>query len=1464
VSTELAVVAGRFEYVRELARGAVGRVVLVRDRVASAPRALKVVAPEAWESLAWEEELLGSVAHPSLARVFELLRLEAPVGAPFHLAAGTGVLVEEHVDGSPADRLVDSEDVPARWVLASRIAHEVGRALLALHMRGILHGDVKPANILVPRSGPAVLIDLGLGGPALRDGRVRGTPGYLAPEAWLGERSPATDVFALGATLFRLLGGALEARASTPLVPERLRAEDLPAEVPAALREVVLRATQDAPEARATLRDLLLRIAAASEELGAPLAGDFADPSGAERALMAEHAPLVGRSAEVARGVEALLAGHRLEVVGPPGAGRSRVAREVIRRFQAQSPRAPTVVRSGDPLDGLSAVVMRVEAELSERVVRAAEVAGCALWLVAEGESSRWPESEVLALGPLEDDALGDLAERLGVSLAEARRSSGGLPGTLVRLAALAWRAGRDPGEGALGLEAAEAAVPTSAKELAQRLAVAGGALPRRAIPEAGEARTLRGLGLASVGEDGWLALRPDVVARVWEATAVSERVALGERLRDVSGDAGAFAALAAGDGRKITERVVAALDAGDLPRAERVASLAYARSASAAHGDLLAEVYRAAGRYEDALAVEMAPTLRAEILRRAGRRDEARTLLETLPTDEARVTRAWLALGEGALADAEELAAGDAPEAVEVRAWVQLMRGEDGAVKLLEAALPRANPRTRARLFSSLGSALKARGEHDAAARSYRAALELADSLAERHLAAGAAANLGAVHLDVGELGPGIERTREAARRLVALGRDRDAARAMHNLAHAALWIGDLPMVRPLVKHAEAAAGRAGDAEARAWVALARAELRAREGKLEKARAALEEALEHAPESARPRIAARGTLLFAATDRATMGEGGGFDGDLARARVALARGELSELPALQPASWEERLEVALLAVDFAESRGAPAEAAASEARALVDLAARSLDPSQRAGLLRRPRLQRILAARPATRERRSRDASRWVRLAELATKLTAERRLTRLREDVVDAALALVGGERGCLVERREDGSFRVRALRGAEDAVVSRSVVARALDGLEVVATVDAQGDERLRGVESVHALSLRSVLCAPVQRGVTALYVDDRLRPAAFDDEDRALLVRLAELAAIALDGARRLRAERAAVRRLERAQRQLADRVEAQRAELDSLKRIPDDVIAVSPAMRETVELASRVAASTVPVLVTGESGAGKERIARLVHEKSARAGGPFVAESCGAVPESLLESTLFGHERGAFTGAARRRIGLFEAADGGTLFLDEVGEMSPAMQAKLLRVVQEGEVRRVGGQRVRTVDVRLVTATHRDLRQMVDEGTFREDLFYRLAVVNLEVPPLRKRTEDVPRLVEALLARHAERRVRATPAALSALAAYRWPGNVRELENELRRALLTCDEVLDASHLSERVAPGDPAPASLDLKGEIADLERRLITAALERTEGNQTHAAKLLGVSRYGLQKMIKRLEITV
>jgi DNA-binding NtrC family response regulator len=308
--------------------------------------------------------------------------------------------------------------------------------------------------------------------------------------------------------------------------------------------------------------------------------------------------------------------------------------------------------------------------------------------------------------------------------------------------------------------------------------------------------------------------------------------------------------------------------------------------------------------------------------------------------------------------------------------------------------------------------------------------------------------------------------------------------------------------------------------------------------------------------------------------------------------------------------------------------------------------------------------------------------------------------------------------------------------------------------------------------------------------------------------------------------------------------------------------------PPGLVGRSPAMLGVYKQIARAAESTVPVLIVGESGTGKELVARAIHAHSARASRPFVAVNCGAIAETLLESELFGHTRGAFTGAISDAKGLFEQSHTGTVFLDEIGEMSPALQVKLLRVLEEGEVRPVGGTRTIKVDLRVVAATNQDLDRAVAEGRFRADLYYRLSVVTIRMPPLRERPDDIPQLVERFLQNacsRARRTVEIAPRALAALRLYEWPGNVRELENTIERLVVfSRGSMIDLEDLPPALQ-GRPQEIGASLFQDLPsldELERRYLKHVLEAVGGNRTRAAEVLGIDRRTLYRMAERFGI--
>ena len=374
-------------------------------------------------------------------------------------------------------------------------------------------------------------------------------------------------------------------------------------------------------------------------------------------------------------------------------------------------------------------------------------------------------------------------------------------------------------------------------------------------------------------------------------------------------------------------------------------------------------------------------------------------------------------------------------------------------------------------------------------------------------------------------------------------------------------------------------------------------------------------------------------------------------------------------------------------------------------------------------------------------------------------------------------------------------------------------------------------------------------------------------------AFGARDVLIARRIAEYVHLALSHHGLAEEARRSAEAQERA-RQLERRVEGLAAELAARGR-PSRIIGVSRSWKDVLTQASKVAAAETTVLLSGESGTGKEVVARFLHSSSRRASGPFVALNCAALPDALLESELFGHEKGAFTGAAGAKPGRVELAQGGVLFLDEVGETSPSVQAKLLRVLQEREFQRLGGTRTLRAEIRVVAATNRDLRAAIERGAFREDLFYRLAVFEIRIPPLRERPDDVLPLAGAFLEEIGAELGRPAAGisrdAREALVRYRWPGNVRELRNVLERASILCDGgLVTHEHLSlgapipsplpARTAPGREPPAPPPSEGSLADLERTAIEKALQAARFNKSRAARSLGLTRGQLYGKLRRL----
>lgn len=532
--------------------------------------------------------------------------------------------------------------------------------------------------------------------------------------------------------------------------------------------------------------------------------------------------------------------------------------------------------------------------------------------------------------------------------------------------------------------------------------------------------------------------------------------------------------------------------------------------------------------------------------------------------------------------------------------------------------------------------------------------------------------------------------------------------------------------------------------------------------------------------------------------------------------------------------------------------------------------------------------------------------SDRWEKLLEINRRLNMEHDLNRLLELIMDSVLVLVDAERGFLILEK-NGNLGIPVARNIDKETIkgakgkiSRSIAEEVIKTNKPVMTVDALRDQRFDKYASVHELKLRSILCIPLrvkERVVGSLYVDNRFQVGAFKLEDLKLMEAFADQSAIALENARLIAENEIKRRMLESSNakirklvEELERKVDMQSAQIESLhKELESErelktkydypyIVGRSSKMRGVFSVMDKVTDSSVPVLIEGESGTGKELVARAIHFNGPRKDRRFLSENCSAIPDTLLESELFGHEKGAFTGAVERKIGIFEAADGGTIFLDEIGDMSLNMQAKLLRVLQDGEVRRVGSERAIYVDVRIISATHRRLEDLIREGLFREDLYWRLNVVKISMPPLRDKREDIPLLVDYFVEKLSGEMgspIKISPDAMRVLMAYDWPGNVRELENELKKSALLSGGLIRVADLSPRLLESTRIYDGSGFRGEdfwagaflaeaLEKFEKEYIEKALIECGGNRAKAAKRLGIGRrtlydkltkYGLDK---------
>jgi Nif-specific regulatory protein len=498
----------------------------------------------------------------------------------------------------------------------------------------------------------------------------------------------------------------------------------------------------------------------------------------------------------------------------------------------------------------------------------------------------------------------------------------------------------------------------------------------------------------------------------------------------------------------------------------------------------------------------------------------------------------------------------------------------------------------------------------------------------------------------------------------------------------------------------------------------------------------------------------------------------------------------------------------------------------------------------------------RLLRELPAT----SQVARNLSALLKISRVVHAIRDLEELQAQLLDLIFEVVPAGRGAILLSEGTGQefncmyARTRNAGQPQLVKVSRTIARQVMKENVAILGVDVPASGALREVESLVASEVRSLLCVPLsvfQRMIGCIYLDSTNTINRFHEDHLQLMAAVAGISAIALDNARR------------------QQWLEQENQRLTMEVRQDQSLVGEGARMKEIFQFLARVAPADSTVLIEGESGTGKELAARALHRNGQRANRPFVAINCAAIPETLLETELFGHERGAFTGAAAQKKGRLEMADGGVVFLDEIGELAPQLQVKLLRVLQEREFERVGGTHSIKLDIRLIAATNRDLAEAARKGEYRQDLYYRLAVVNLTMPSLRERREDIPMLTRHFVQKHAKRcRLKAKPVSREAMAAlvnYDWPGNVRELENAIERALVlgSSDSILLEDLPESVLEQSSPAGAHEGkYHAQVKQLKKQLIMDAVDQTGGNYVDAAGVLGLNVTYLHRLIKNLGI--
>ena len=1509
----------RYEAIAALGKGGGGEVWRVRDRHGGRELAMKVLADDA------DERELSALVREAAA-LSGLEGLGVPRIVRFGRMGKRPYLVREIVEGeSLADRIKNGASSRASLVALAHAADQ----LTLLHRALLLHGDIKPANVIVGPDGKGTLVDLGLAA-TYREGGARAqglTPRFAAPELLSGAPITArAEVYALGATIRDVFEAGKD-----ELAPEA-----------ASLEALIRRATAEEPGARYPSVD----------EVGSALRLAISIPPTSQRGVISAW-PIVGLdqpASDFIASIVSLPRGGGIVLVGPSLSGRSTLLRRAAWSLGAAGLQVVFVEAREPDATGTLTVELAAHGQRDPEVI--AESAASLVVLI--------DDAEVLPPAALERlDALREAGAKL--VLVAAGEGAADLPGRTFRVFSMPPLADR------VAIDLVRRAIPSLPEGVAIHVVSRSRGWPGRvrAIVAKLEGRPVVGASdvdrLAPPGSEGGSVAPP------------SRAVAL-------PGDIGAIrAALDRGHFDEAAELLERHVDETSLPFAIARSRLLTNRGESAR---ALAELGPFEMDIEGLRGVDAAEwhlhAARAHL--RGGDYASAESHAEEsfhridLPQEDTAPPRDRF---ERAIA-AEAMAIGGLARSYASR--------HDEARDILERGVRHARAVGESRILSvtlgALAFALQREDRLDDASAAYAEGLGAAEQAGDAGTVATMRLNLAGIAKNRGDLASAIEHLEAAVDMGRRSGRIATLRQALLNLANLDIYLGrleraqqslvELTVERALLPPHQAAqllsleaesAAKSGDLPRAGDLCLRAAEAYEIIGRsIDAAEARLERVLFIAQ---LPGASAQ--VLQAEIDRAeaavsTTGAHRPLFG-LARGRVALLAGDdVAARSALDAAlraaeesgqrEWAWRALEVRAAVELDAGRQLAArndrEAALGVLEEIAARLPRDLrevywnDPRRRAMRAEITLAAPVNAASRAPPGTARSGADRIFRVLEINREISGTYDLPSLLEKVTDLAIALLDAERGFVIlkSRREakgmpadeeasplleaSGDLSIHASRDRDPDSAelhtrfSRSIADRVIRTGEPVVTASARDDARMADFVSVHQLMLQSVACVPIRSPgagvIGALYLETRLRPSASFGDDLTLLLALSDQIAIAIETARlvsenekraielaskndelaQANTELASAReKLEETLDHRTQQLQATRRDLKSARAVLrghfgyEGLVGTSEAMRRVYALVDRIKDTDVPVLIAGESGTGKEIIARAIHSAGDRAKKTFVGINCGAIPENLLESELFGHVRGAFTGAERDRKGLFREASEGTLLLDEIGEMPHKMQAGLLRVLQEKVVRPVGGLREEPIDTRVIAATHRDLATMVRAGSFREDLFYRLNVIQLRVPALRERSEDIPILIDHFLgifaARYTRERRSVSRAALRMLAGQAWPGNVRQLENVLLNAWVLSDgpelEVDDFEMPEAHVAPAlQPLAGATPAAGLAAALaagwnvagsidehrasEKDRILQALGAANWNRVRAAELVGLPRRTFYRRLKEYGI--